>query len=140
MIAKTELPSEVAAAPPKYHGERAIQQLTQSLTTRRACPGHYLPCERFAELARPVADMQGDGREEALLKHLQSLPELSESATASLPLIERSQRVLDAIHEFGKGENRYLMSVGETKGKQVEELVRERKPKVSCWPQTQRQG
>jgi hypothetical protein len=38
--------------------------------------------------------------------------------------------VLDAIHEFGKGENRYLMSVGETKGRQVEELVRSKKPKV----------
>jgi hypothetical protein len=38
---------------------------------------------------------------------------------------------LDSIHEFGKGENRYLMSVGETKGKQVEQLIKEKKPKVS---------
>lgn len=37
---------------------------------------------------------------------------------------------MDAIHEFGKKENSYLMSVGETKGKQVEELIRERKPKL----------
>lgn len=46
--------------------------------------------------------------------------------------------MLDAIHEFGKGENRYLMSVGETKGKQVEELIKDKKPKVSkmvdMWP------
>lgn len=65
------------------------------------------------------------------MKHLQSLPELSEDATSKLSLQERSQRVLDAIHEFGKGENRYLMSVGETKGKQVEALLKEKKPKVS---------
>lgn len=43
---------------------------------------------------------------------------------------EKSQRVMDAIHEFGKRENSYLMSVGDTKGKQVEELIRERKPKL----------
>ncbi|WRT66054.1 uncharacterized protein IL334_003006 [Kwoniella shivajii] len=72
----------------------------------------------------------GDGREEALLKHLQSLPDLSPESTAKLPLQERSQRVLNAIHEFGKGENRYLMSVGDTKGRQVESLVREKKPKL----------
>ncbi|KAK4686149.1 catechol O-methyltransferase, partial [Tremellales sp. Uapishka_1] len=71
----------------------------------------------------------GDGREEQLLKHLQSLPELV-NAQPDEPLIPRSQRVLDAIHEFGKGENRYLMSVGETKGKQVEDLIKERKPKL----------
>jgi hypothetical protein len=65
------------------------------------------------------------------LKHLQSLPELQDEQTSKLSLLDRSQRVLDAIHEFGKGENRYLMSVGETKGKQVEELVRQKKPKVS---------
>ena len=47
-----------------------------------------------------------------------------------LQLVERSQRVLDAIHEFGKGENRYLMSVGDTKGKQVEELIKGKKPKA----------
>ena len=45
-------------------------------------------------------------------------------------LLERSQSVLEAIHEFGKGENRYLMSVGETKGKQVEALIQSRRPKV----------
>jgi catechol O-methyltransferase len=39
--------------------------------------------------------------------------------------------VLDAIHEFGKGENRYLMSVGDTKGKQVEQIIKDKKPKVS---------
>ena len=39
--------------------------------------------------------------------------------------------MLDAIHEFGKGENKYLMSVGETKGKQVEALIKSKKPKVS---------
>ncbi|KAK1924573.1 S-adenosyl-L-methionine-dependent methyltransferase [Papiliotrema laurentii] len=72
----------------------------------------------------------GDGREEALLKHLRSLPSLSPEATSGLSLQERSQRVLDAIHEFGKGENRYLMSVGETKGKQVEDLLKQRKPKL----------
>lgn len=37
---------------------------------------------------------------------------------------------MDAIHEFGKRENSYLMSVGDTKGKQVEESIRERKPKL----------
>ncbi|WVR04199.1 hypothetical protein IAU60_001199 [Kwoniella sp. DSM 27419] len=72
----------------------------------------------------------GDGREEALLKHLRSLDSLSSAQTSSLSLQDKSQRVLDAIHEFGKGENRYLMSVGDTKGRQVEELVREKKPKL----------
>ncbi|KAL7419512.1 hypothetical protein Q5752_005423 [Cryptotrichosporon argae] len=83
-------------------------------------------------MAQPVQGtvFHGDGREEALLKHLQSLPSLSADATADLPLFERSQRVLDAIHEFGKGENRYLMSVGETKGKQVEALLESKKPKL----------
>ena len=38
--------------------------------------------------------------------------------------------MLEAIHEFGKGENKYLMSVGETKGKQVEALIKSKKPKV----------
>ncbi|OCF42533.1 hypothetical protein I317_03649 [Kwoniella heveanensis CBS 569] len=72
----------------------------------------------------------GDGREEALLKHLQSAPALSSAETANLSLQDRSQRVLDTIHEFGKGENRYLMSVGDTKGRQVESLIKERKPKL----------
>lgn len=66
---------------------------------------------------------QGDGREEALLKHLQSLPELQNNPG--------TQPVLDAIHEFGKGENRYLMSVGDTKGTGIEKLINEKKPKVS---------
>lgn len=98
-----------------------------------------MPCGQgdasaFTELAEPVQGtvFHGDGREEALLKHLQSLPELSADQTSSLSLYDRSQRVLDAIHEFGKAENRYLMSVGETKGRQVEEVLRERKAKVSC--------
>ncbi|KAJ9115643.1 hypothetical protein QFC20_000970 [Naganishia adeliensis] len=63
----------------------------------------------------------GDGREEALLKHLQSLPELQNNPG--------TQPVLDAIHEFGKGENRYLMSVGDTKGTGIEKLINEKKPK-----------
>lgn len=75
--------------------------------------------------------IRGDGREEALLKSLQSNPSLSHESTANLSLYDRSQKVLDAIHEFGKGENRYLMSVGDTKGRKVEEFVKERKPKVS---------
>lgn len=66
--------------------------------------------------------MQGDGREEALLKHLQSLPELQNNPG--------TQPVLDAIHEFGKGENRYLMSVGDTKGTGIEKLINDKKPKV----------
>jgi catechol O-methyltransferase len=65
------------------------------------------------------------------LTHLQSLPSLSPAETADLSLYDKSQRVLDAIHEFGKAENRYLMSVGETKGRQVERVLRERKAKVS---------
>lgn len=64
----------------------------------------------------------GDGREEALLKHLQSLPELQNNPG--------TQPVLDAIHEFGKGENRYLMSVGDTKGTGIEKLINEKKPKL----------
>ncbi|ORX40317.1 hypothetical protein BD324DRAFT_617288 [Kockovaella imperatae] len=72
----------------------------------------------------------GDGREEALQKHLLQLPALQSDATKHLSLFDRSQRVLDAIHEFGKGANRYLMSVGDTKGKQVEELIAKRKPKL----------
>ncbi|WWD19983.1 hypothetical protein CI109_104456 [Kwoniella shandongensis] len=72
----------------------------------------------------------GDGREEELLQHLQSLSELTTESTSDLSLHDRSQRVLDAIHEFGKRENRYLMSVGDTKGRQVEELIREKKPKL----------
>ena len=40
---------------------------------------------------------------------------------------------MDAIHEFGKADNRYLMSVGETKGRQVEEVLRKHKAKV-CPP------
>jgi catechol O-methyltransferase len=55
---------------------------------------------------------------------------LSTKETQDLGLEEKSQRVMDAIHEFGKRENSYLMSVGDTKGKQVEELIRERKPKL----------
>ena len=66
-----------------------------------------------------------------MLKHLQSLPTLSSDETKDLSLQDRSQRVLDAIHEFGKGENRYLMSVGDTKGKQVEQIIKDKKPKVS---------
>jgi hypothetical protein len=66
-----------------------------------------------------------------LLKHLQSLPALQSDETKDLSLQDRSQRVLDAIHEFGKGENRYLMSVGDTKGKQVEQIIKDKKPKVS---------
>jgi len=77
------------------------------------------------------ADAQGDGREQALLKHLQSDPALSDDANKDVSLQDRSQKVLDAIHEFGKGENKYLMSVGETKGKQVEALIKSKKPKVS---------
>ena len=73
---------------------------------------------------------QGDGREEALKAHLLALGALSKADTSGLSLLDRSQRVLDAIHDFGKGENRYLMSVGETKGKQVEALIQCRKPKV----------
>lgn len=73
---------------------------------------------------------KGDGREEALLKHLQSHPDLT-STNEGESIHVKSQRVLDAIHEYGKGENRYLMSVGETKGRQVEALIREVKPKVS---------
>jgi catechol O-methyltransferase len=81
---------------------------------------------------RPLAlTCQGDGREQALLKHLQSDPALSDDANKDVSLQDRSQKVLDAIHEFGKGENKYLMSVGETKGKQVEALIKSKKPKVS---------
>ena len=47
---------------------------------------------------------------------------------------------MDAIHEFGKGENKYLMSVGETKGKQVEQLVKDKKPKVSAADTRVRRG
>lgn len=65
------------------------------------------------------------------MKHLQSLPALSTDETKDLSLQDKSQRVLDAIHEFGKGENRYLMSVGDTKGKQVEQIIKDKKPKVS---------
>lgn len=65
----------------------------------------------------------GDGREEALLKHLQSHPDLQNNPG--------TQPVLDAIHEFGKGENRYLMNVGDTKGKGIEKLIQDKKPKVS---------
>lgn len=89
-------------------------------------PSPFLPTPRSGvELT-----VQGDGREEALLKHLQSHPDLN-SSRKDESIHVKSQRVLDAIHEFGKGENRYLMSVGETKGKQVEALIREVKPKVS---------
>lgn len=93
------------------------------------------PSQHPSSSSRPVHSLitnhQGDGREQALLTHLQSLPSLSPSSTSGLSLHDKSQRVLDAIHEFGKEENRYLMSVGDTKGRQVEELIREKKPKVS---------
>lgn len=65
------------------------------------------------------------------MKHLQADPSLSEDANKGVSLQDRSQKVLEAIHEFGKGENKYLMSVGETKGKQVEALISEKRPKVS---------
>jgi len=102
-------------APPKYHGTSSNGSDT------------------IADEAEPVQGTvyHGDGREEALLKHLQSLPALSSDETKDLSLQDRSQRVLDAIHEFGKGENRYLMSVGDTKGKQVEQIIKDKKPKVS---------
>jgi catechol O-methyltransferase len=102
-------------APPKYHGMS------------------YPAFKYIADKAEPVQGTvyHGDGREEALLKHLQSLPSLSSDKTKDLSLQDRSQRVLDAIHEFGKGENRYLMSVGDTKGKQVEQIIKDKKPKVS---------
>nr|XP_019010655.1 uncharacterized protein I206_03957 [Kwoniella pini CBS 10737]OCF49436.1 hypothetical protein I206_03957 [Kwoniella pini CBS 10737] len=91
------------------------------VTTSRSKPQAQAP-QKYHEPVQGTV-FHGDGREEALLKHLQSLPSLSAEETSSLSLQDRSQRVLDAIHEFGKGENRYLMSVGDTKGKQVEELL-----------------
>lgn len=101
----------------------------------RAGPRYNLACKSFPLyfVERFCGDYasQGDGREQALVKYLSSLPSLSTQSTHGLSLYDRSQRVLDAIHEFGKGENRYLMNVGETKGREVEELVRKRKPKVS---------
>lgn len=108
---------------------RQIRESSRSVRTR---PGDRLPCEScFDAVKWDRSDApKGDGREEALLKHLQSLPSLSTEATKDLSLHDRSQRVLEAIHEFGKGENRYLMSVGETKGKQVEALIRDKRPKV----------
>jgi catechol O-methyltransferase len=81
-------------------------------------------------VAGEAANVQGDGREEALLKHLNSMASLSAAETSSLSLEDKSRRVMDAIHEFGKKENSYLMSVGDTKGKQVEALIREKKPKL----------
>lgn len=63
---------------------------------------------------------QGDGREQALLKHLQTHPDLQNNPGP--------QPVLDAIHEFGK--KHYLMSVGDTKGQGVEKIIQEREPKV----------
>lgn len=77
----------------------------------------------------------GDGREQALLKHLQSLTSLKSSSTSpdsnsyEDPLA-RSQRVLQEIDDFGKRDNSYLMNVGETKGRQVEALIKEKKPKL----------
>ncbi|GFZ52237.1 hypothetical protein JCM24511_10010 [Saitozyma sp. JCM 24511] len=99
---------------------------TPTETSFRAAPA---PPPKYHEPVQGTV-FHGDGREEDLLKHLRSLPSLSRTETSGLSLRDRSQRVLDAIHEFGKGENRYLMSVGETKGRQVEELVRSKKPKL----------
>lgn len=121
-------------APPKYHG-RLFTGGDGQLLTSRTGPGNSIPCMYTTSFFYLTLTDQGDGREEALLKHLQSLPELSSNETSNLSLQDKSQRVLDAIHEFGKGENRYLMSVGETKGKQVEQLIKDKKPKVSTsWP------
>ncbi|WWC89626.1 uncharacterized protein L201_004551 [Kwoniella dendrophila CBS 6074] len=95
---------------------------SESKESRTAPPKYHEPVQGTV--------FHGDGREEALLKHLNSLPELSDAETSNLSLQDKSQRVLNAIHEFGKGENRYLMSVGDTKGRQVEALVKEKKPKL----------
>lgn len=97
--------------------------MTSTKTTKRddaAPPKYHEPVQGTI--------FHGDGREQALLTYLRALP--PSTFDPSLPLFDRSQRVLDAIHEFGKGENRYLMNVGETKGREVEELVRKRKPKL----------
>ncbi|RSH82906.1 hypothetical protein EHS25_005896 [Saitozyma podzolica] len=99
---------------------------TPTETSVRAAPA---PPPKYHEPVQGTV-FHGDGREEDLLRHLRSLPSLSPSETSGLSLRDRSQRVLNAIHEFGKGENRYLMSVGETKGRQVEDLVRSKKPKL----------
>ena len=125
-------------APPKYHG-RLFTGGDGQLLMSRTGPGDSIPCMCTTSFFYATLTYQGDGREEALLKHLQSLPELSTKETSNLSLQDKSQRVLDAIHEFGKGENRYLMSVGETKGKQVEQLIKDKKRKVgicSLWSES----
>jgi len=125
-------------APPKYHGRSFTGGGAQLLISRTG-PRDSVPCMYTTSFFYSTLTYQGDGREEALLKHLQSLPELSTKETSNLSLQDKSQRVLDAIHEFGKGENRYLMSVGETKGKQVEQLIKDKKRKVgicSLWSES----
>lgn len=62
----------------------------------------------------------GDGREEALQKALQQDPALQNNPS--------SQDVLNFLYEFGK--KFYLMNVGGTKGEGVENIIKERKPKL----------
>ncbi|KAL2212811.1 S-adenosyl-L-methionine-dependent methyltransferase [Sarocladium strictum] len=63
-----------------------------------------------------------DGREIELLHYVYSRPNLEE-------LRGNPQKVLAAIDEFGRTK-KYLMNVGEDKGKIVTDLIREVKPKV----------
>lgn len=67
-----------------------------------------------------------DGREEALLSTIQSRPDLD--ALKGSP-----QRVLAAIDDYGRTQ-KYLMNVGEDKGRIVAELIAERAPQIMVPP------
>lgn len=63
-----------------------------------------------------------DGREIELLHFVYSRPNIED-------LRGNPEKVLAAIDEYGRTK-RYLMNVGEDKGKIVTDLIKERKPKI----------
>ncbi|TLS24392.1 hypothetical protein PpBr36_09132 [Pyricularia pennisetigena] len=61
-----------------------------------------------------------DGREKELLEYVLNHPSVSE-------IRGQPQRVLEAIDEFGRNQ-KYLMNVGEYKGRTVREIIQKNKP------------
>jgi hypothetical protein len=70
-------------APPKYHG-RSFTGGGGQLLMSRTGPRDSVPCMYTTSFFYSTLTYQGDGREEALLKHLQSLPELSSNETSNI--------------------------------------------------------
>lgn len=80
------------------------------------------PQKAYAEQEEVFFD---DGREIELLHFIYNLPEIDEIRGSP-------EKVLEAIDRFGRTK-KYLMNVGEDKGKIVTDLIREVKPKTMVW-------